>query len=110
MKLNKDKVIIIISELYVVLPIMIFFVGWLNIYLAILGCLLLLFLSIRIFRSFDRTLEIDLLNRRSIIFWLSAIIIAAIWVYLSGIGSFVFQNADYWARNPIYRLTIKSQV
>lgn len=55
----------------------------------------------KLFPSKNRV--INFFDKRYLNFWIIVLAVVAVWVYLSGIGSFVFQNGDYWVRNPIFR-------
>lgn len=98
---NIDDLLVKVAELYVVLPIVIFMFGWLKLWIACIGTIILGVFFYKINESIVP--KESLINKKNIIFWIIVIIIACIWVYLSGIGSFVFQNDDYWVRNPIFR-------
>lgn len=65
-------------------------------------CLLLAFAVYKVHGSLRAT-KIQLLKKSTCLYWAFTCAASAVWVYLSGIGSYVYQNADYWARNPIFR-------
>lgn len=91
-----------LSLLYVFIPIFIFFFGWLRFSLAILLCLMFLWLFFRIsWNLCEKGDYIRLKDRPR--YWLALCTIVFIWVFFSGIGSFSFQNEDFFVRNPIYR-------
>lgn len=94
-----DTLMIIGAEAYIILPIMIFACGWLKPLVALLCCGVLGNFWWRLHRSF---ISKRILCAETKTFWISIIIISAIWVYFSGIGSLVYQNSDYWVRNPIF--------
>ena len=87
-----------ISMSYVILPLIIFFFGWLNT-TTLLIALTSLFLIIKfIFKNIKKTeLEID--NKLI----LMTIILCALWSYFSGIGGFIHQSTDWHMRNAIFR-------
>lgn len=103
-KIDTDKVLLIVSECYLLLPIIIFMFGWLKPVYACLGSFAILGLAVQLFHSFFKTEEntVSLLTGKNCSFWIFVLIICGIWVYLSGIGSYTYQNADYWVRNPIF--------
>jgi len=103
-KVNADGVLLIAAECYLLLPIIIFMFGWLKPVYACLGSFAILGLAAQLFRSFFKTKEntIFLITGKNCSFWVFVLIICGIWVYLSGIGSYTFQNDDYWVRNPIF--------
>ncbi len=99
-----DRVIVAIGLAYVLLPIVTFMLGWLKVFYSIPICVLLVLLGIRVWREMaNEGVECQLFTRDTKAFWLFTVGATIIWVYLSGIGSFVFQNDDYWVRNPIFR-------
>ena len=101
-KWSIDKTIMLISILYIVLPIIIFCFGWLKVFLAIPISLIFIYFIYKSFMSITGE-EVCVIKHENIWFWIGAVSIAAIWVYLAGIGGMASQNSDYWARNAIYR-------
>lgn len=84
---------------YLALPIIIFYFGWLKIYYAVLFATLLAvalaFAIKRVIKEREgRVLEIPVTGA-------VVILIILLWVYLSGIGGFVWQRADWNARNAV---------
>lgn len=61
-------------------------------------------LAVQLYRALKTTDEnhVFLMTRENRPFWIFVLTILGIWVYLSEIGGYVFQNDDYWARNPIF--------
>ena len=91
-----------LSLLYVILPVFLFFAGWLKLPAAILLCAVLL--------CFLKPLSKNLCVRHPGVgfssnpeYWLTLAVVVFIWVLFSGIGGFSFQNTDYYVRNPVYR-------
>lgn len=103
-KINIDKILLITAECYLLLPIIIFMFGWLKPIFACTGSFAILGLAVQLFRSFIilDTPPPPIYNVKNRLFWIFILILSSIWVYLSGIGSYVYQNADYWVRNPIF--------
>lgn len=99
--INIDDFLVKLSELYIILPIIIFMFGWLKLWIALLGTAIFCLFFYKMNASIEK--RDDLINKNNIKYWILVLVIAGIWVYLSGIGSFVFQNDDYWVRNPIFR-------
>lgn len=99
-----DKIVMICAECYIVLPIIIFMFGWLKTMYAIAGCIMIIGLAVTLYRALGKTEKgsIDIFSRKNVTFWVAVIIISAIWVYMSGIGGYAYQNGDHWARNPIF--------
>lgn len=99
-----DRFVIILGLIYVFLPVYIFIVGWLNIYVA--------FLSIAILSVCFWKLASNICwkawggkNQTSfqIKYWLVVGGVILFWVYISGIGGFSYQTWDFFVRNPIFR-------
>lgn len=99
-----DKLLVGCSIFYVAIPVVIFGAGWLKPFLFLPFAVLLLLFSAGIFREMTdgHTPEI-LFAKSSTGFWFVVFLASAFWVYLSGIGSLVFQNGDFWVRNPLFR-------
>lgn len=100
-----DKLAINLSLIYVILPIVLFFIGWLRPVLVGGGIVLFEVAFVAISRSFPKTNAaiVDFKDKDNRNFWFITLGLVAFWVYLSGIGGFVFQNGDHWVRNPIFR-------
>lgn len=103
-KISFDKILLITAECYILLPIVIFMCGWLKTVYACLGSLAIIGLAIQLYRSLMTANKnrISLFTQETRSFWISVLVVSGIWVYLSGIGGYVFQNNDYWVRNPIF--------
>ena len=89
---------------YILLPVIIFFLGWLKLWIAIPLCIILLIIFFRIVNNEQSKLlfasQLCLHNL------LPAIIVILLWVYFSGIGGLVFQNKDHWWKNEIFNLLV----
>lgn len=95
-----DKLLIACSILYVTLPIIIFFGGWLNYYLAAVLSLVFMVFACTLYSEFS---PVNIINKSTARFWLIVLACMALWVFMSGIGGFVYQNSDFTARNVFYR-------
>ncbi len=93
--------------IYLALPTIIFIVGWLKWYLALPFGLLAAFACIKGFSDSiqDKCLFID--NPVDIRILLKALLLIAVWVYISGIGGWCYQNSDHKARNAIFRALVE---
>ncbi len=101
-RLNFENIVIIFGISFLILPICIFFLGWLNIFLGIILSLLFVYFGYRTYLI----LKVDdnkLFKKENFIYWIISIFLICIWVYFSGIGGFSYQNDDFWARNAIFR-------
>lgn len=102
---KRFNILLFLSVLYVVLPNLIFYIGFLRPLVSIPAFLLLS--ASLFFASFSKTecWKPDF-DKKNIIKGLAAIFIVALWVFLSGIGGFVWQNTDHAVRNPFFRLLV----
>lgn len=99
--LRQDKGMAL-SLLYLFLPLFLFFFGWLRLPLAVLLCLLFLWLFCRVSQNLcAKGAGVNFKARPE--YWITLCVVVFLWVLFSGIGSFSFQNTDYYVRNPIYR-------
>lgn len=84
------------AYLYLGLPVLIFFFGWLNFVPALIFSALFVMVLIR-----NRQNNIELFSFRRTDIVLSSFIIL-IWIFLSGIGGYSFQNWDHHSRNALF--------
>lgn len=103
-KVDYDKIILIIAECYISLPIFIFMFGWLKLVYAFIGCVSITGLLIMLYRSLTAVDNVNkaIISGKNLLFWTSVIVVSGIWVFLSGIGGYAYQNSDFWARNPVF--------
>lgn len=96
----------ILIYLYISLPTLIFVIGWLKWYWAIIFAPLISIACTRSFMNSEKSsyVEIENFNMKTI---LIASIFIALWVYLSGIGGWCYQNSDHGARNTIFRALVE---
>jgi len=92
-----------ISLLYLVIPFVIFLFGWVRLMVAIPVTAILLVALWQIFKQ--PYFNADLPNDRSTNYLL---LITFLWVFLSGIGGYAFQNWDHNWRNVVFRDLINS--
>lgn len=101
-KINlKLKYISILSYIYILLPIILFFINWLKLSIGISASIIVILGLIWIIKK-------DILtNENQIELPINALIISfifiAIWVIYSGLGGFFFQTWDNHSRNAIFR-------
>ena len=90
---------------YILLPFILFVMGWFRIYLAIP---ILILLGICFFKLCKESASLWLpeWNRDNIIKTLCICVLVFLWVYMSGIGKYVFQNGDHTARNAIFEILV----
>ena len=97
----KNKVLITLSYLYLYIPICLFLFGWVKPLIAVPIILIsayCLFSNIKFFPD----IQFNIFENRKKLFIILGIIF--IWVFLSGIGGFVWQNRwDHMFRNAIFK-------
>lgn len=90
---------------YVILPVIIFLLGWTKWYIGVPGAVILIVCWYRM--SCDmKLIKLPNWNREQIEIILFVLLIICLWVYFSGIGRFVFQNTDHECRNPIFEILV----
>lgn len=97
-----DRVMYRISVIYIALPIFIFLAGWLRLLIAVPVCVIFLASLFLMIRNQPEPVKWYISKAQ----WFAvaaSVIILALWVFLSGIGGFSFQNIDYHDRNAIFR-------
>ncbi|WP_034445733.1 hypothetical protein [Butyrivibrio sp. AE2032] len=97
LRISLNKVALI-AYLYLILPVIFFFLGWLKLYFAVplsAALVLSLFFSAKQNKSKDDFIEIPIGQLALML------VISLAWVYMSGIGGFVWQRPDWQARNAV---------
>ncbi len=84
---------------FLFIPIVIFFTGFLKLWVGIPLSLLLGFVFYQLWKKTDTPGEIHITKGELI----GGVFIVLVWVWLSGIGGFAFQNYDHNGRNAILR-------
>lgn len=93
----RTKYIRIAGLFYLFIPVLIFFLGWLHLYLSVPLCLLMFFCLYKTILSTDGT--ILSMSWQKLFFIL---LILLCWSVLSGVGRYVWQNEDHYWRNAIF--------
>ena len=96
----------ILIYVYMVLPTLIFIIGWLKWYWALIFSVLISFACIKGFRNsiIGKCLTINKSDAKTLV---KAFFLIVIWVYLSGIGGWCYQNGDHQVRNAIFRALVE---
>ena len=102
---KKTKIMGIIAYIYLLLPFLIFAVGWFGKRYWIPIVPILVFCCYRACRD-SQALWRPTFDRDTVVKMLFIILIIAVWVYFSGIGRLVFQNADHNCRNAVYETLV----
>ncbi len=97
-----SSVFIKIAYLYLAVPFLIFIFGWFRLPVAIISAGIVITGLYFAFRYAPKT-DISQISKENIPKILMIVIIAFIWVYMSGIGGFAFQNFDHMWRNAILK-------
>lgn len=98
------------TYIYLALPVVVFLLGWCHWYIGIPGSIIII-LSIRnCLRQFIDISENSIVLKRDDIYKiLSALMIIAVWVGLSGIGGYAWQNDDHRWRNAIFDILVQNE-
>ena len=103
---KESRIIPILSYIYIVLPILIFIIGWCKPLIGILGTLIILVSLYMVCKNAPKLwLPKD---AKGMLFLLGLFVISLVWVYYSGIGALVYQNFDHTCRNPIFELLVNN--
>ena len=104
--MKTKKCITILSYIYLALPVLIFFLGWMKLYIALPVCLIILYAVWKASVT-EQGLWYPVWNKDTI--RLACIIagIIGLWVYFSGIGGMTFQNSDHWWRNQTFEILVE---
>lgn len=106
MSVNKtSKIPAGIAYAYILLPFLIFSIGWMGKRYWIPILLILLFCFWKVCKD-TVALWIPEFNQDSVTKIVFIIVVITVWVYMSGIGRFVFQNTDHNCRNAIYETLV----
>ena len=87
-----------IAYIYLLIPVLIFCAGWLNGIMAILLCCLIVGSLISLFPKESQSDFIHVKPWNGIL----TLVVLIIWVGLSGIGGYAFQNWDHHSRNAVF--------
>lgn len=102
---KKSKIPLVIAYLYVILPFLIFAIGWMGKRFWIPIVILLAFCYIKMCKEAEPLWHPEW-NRGNITKCIFLLIIVCIWVYFSGVGKYVFQNTDHASRNAIFEILV----
>lgn len=99
---NIDFYAVLIGIAYLILPILIFLIGFLRFYIAFPLACTVMYCAYKAYRNlYNSDCKIEIQGRWYLWTYLFALVV--LWIYFSGIGSFSYQNSDYIVRNPIFR-------
>ena len=99
---NIDKIFMFVSLLYIILPVCLFFCGWVKVFYAVcFACLSMAVFCVMFRRLTDTFVKIE--GIESVKYWIFLFVILFLWLYFSGMCYTAYQNDDLWARNAVYR-------
>ena len=99
---KKSSFFVILGYLYLIIPNLIFIIGWCNTPTAIVCSLVLLYGLYSLCKNAPQLWVPESKNERILL--LVVFFIAFLWAYFAGIGGFSFQNFDHTFRNEIFEL------
>lgn len=105
---KKSPALISAVYLYLALPILIFFIGWLKLWLAIPAVLILLAALYFALRSAP-AIYMPEFNKNNLLTILVILVTAFIWLYFSGIGGMAYQNSDFLWRNAVFKMLVEEK-
>lgn len=100
------KILSAVTYGYLILPFLIFAVGWFRIRFWVPIVICLFFCTWRCWKETASFWKPDF-TKDSIFKIMFVCVILAVWVYYSGIGGKVFQNADHSSRNAIFEALVR---
>jgi hypothetical protein len=95
-----------LSYVYLYVPVLIFLVGWLKTSWWVLLLVLLSYPTYRLFQQAPQVWVPNFRAKRTYVYLGVAVLLAALWVYLSGIGGLSFQNFDFKGRNGVFEALV----
>lgn len=106
-----DRILIAATHIYLLLPVLIFCIGWCKWYVGIImTCVTVIgaYMSMRQYASAEAAEAADCFwDRKSLWKILIVVLIIVLWVILSGIGGYVWQNKDHWWRNVMFNILVE---
>lgn len=99
--------IYIVTYIYLCLPVAIFLLGWCRWYIGIPSVMLMTYSLVKCIKERSNLKTYGFGLRKPDVFkLLLALLFIMVWVWLSGVGKFVWQNSDHTCRNTIYELLV----
>jgi len=105
---EKKDLLPFLIYLYLFLPFMIFIIGWAKPIVSIPVLIVLTVCFYRMVREFPE-LWLPKISRENVLKTIIILFVIFLWVYLSGIGGFVFQNSDHIFRNGIFQVLVEEK-
>lgn len=95
------------AYIYLVLPFIIFVLGWCRWYVSVPIFFIVGFSLYSAIQLHQEKKGIVQLDRSQFLSLIAVFFLIVFWVYLSGIGQFVWQNEDHYYRNTIFKVLIE---
>lgn len=106
-----NLIILTAAHIYLLFPVLIFCVGWCKWYIgAVMSCIIVIgaYMSIHKYMLSESVERVERsTDRRAIWKCLVVVMLIALWVVLSGVGGYVWQNDDHLWRNTIFDILVK---
>ena len=102
-----SKSIYMMIMIYMALPVTIFILGWVKLWISIPFLIVLGYTLFKLSKDHDSIIKMPEIGKKEIETMLIAFLIILVWVYCSGIGKFVFQNDDHLYRNGLFEMLVK---
>lgn len=96
-----------LAYIYIAVPFLIFVFGWFKLPLALMSAAVII-AGLYFAMIHAPSLDTSLISKQNIPKIICAVIIAIVWVYMSGIGGYAFQNYDHMWRNAILEKLVES--
>ena len=100
-----NKTVQMVSYIYIILPILIFMMGWVKWIVSIPTSLIIVYSLYTAYRKSGHQYIYPKVKEKGTI--IIAFVIICGWVFLSGVGGFVYQNGDHKSRNAIFRVLVE---
>lgn len=106
-----NLIVLTAAHIYLLFPVLIFCVGWCKWYIgAVMSCIIVIgaYMSIHKYMLSEPVERVGRsTDRRAIWKCLVVVMLIALWVVLSGVGGYVWQNDDHLWRNTIFDILVK---
>lgn len=104
--MKQSKIISQIASVYIVLPFLIFISTWIKLPIAIPMLVAVLYCLYKVCKN-SPSLWMPEWNKQNILKIIIICLFVSLWVYSSGVGKYVFQNADHIWRNAIFNILVE---
>lgn len=105
---KKSRILINIAYIYVTLPFLIFIIGWIKWYYALVMCSVIIYSLLKIMKNTEPVWCPDSSKKNTLKITIILLIISIL-VFLSGIGKYAWQNFDHSTRNTIFRIMVEDE-